>query len=167
MGIWQSVWNLALQAPATIFSKCGTHCSSQNFLFLLTSTSSDWGCLVDFLQDSLPQLFRDMKLQAEIHVWFMHDGSLPHFLLAVLEFFNSLLYGILDRIRWTNGMTWLFPRFKFLTFYLWGPPKSAVYATEVSATARTEWIWNDLCNSWNCTASQTVTSKTCSIVVWS
>ena len=152
----------------TFISKCmGMHCSIQNFWFLLTSTNSDCGCLVDFLQNSLLQLFRDIKLWAGIHAWFVHDGSVPHFLLAVLKFLNSVFYGILDRMRWTNSMTWLFPWFKFLTFYLWGPPKSAVYATEVSATAHTEWVWNDWYDTWNCTVSQTVTSKTCSIMFWS
>jgi len=105
VGIWQSAWNLAFQAPVAIFSKCmGRHCSSQHFWFLHTSTKSDWGYLVYFLQNGLPQLFWDIKLQTGIHVWFMHDGSLPHFLLAVLEFLNNVSYRILA--EWGGPTPW-------------------------------------------------------------
>ena len=108
------------------------HCSSQNFSILLTSTNFDWGCLADFLKNSLPELFQYVKLQTGIHVWFMHDGTLPHFLHAVLDFLNSVFMEYL--IGWGGpiALPGCSPDLNSLRFYLWGPPKPAVYATEVS-----------------------------------
>ena len=33
----------------------------------------------DFLPNFLPELLQDVVLQPRIHLWFMHDGSAPHF----------------------------------------------------------------------------------------
>jgi len=42
----------------------------------------------DFLRDVLLELLGDGDLQTRIHLWFMHDGVHPHFVLSVWEFLN-------------------------------------------------------------------------------
>jgi hypothetical protein len=44
----------------------------------------------DFLQNVLPELLQDVDVQSGIHLWFMHDGAPPHFLLAVQQLLNSM-----------------------------------------------------------------------------
>jgi hypothetical protein len=43
-----------------------------------------------FLQNILPELLQDVDVQTRIHLWFMHYGTPPHFLLAVQEFLNNV-----------------------------------------------------------------------------
>ena len=44
-----------------------------------------------FPRNFLPELLKDVELQTRIHLWFVHDGAPPHFLLAVREFLNNVL----------------------------------------------------------------------------
>ena len=42
----------------------------------------------DFQRDVLPELLGDVDLQTRIHLWFMHDGIHPQFVLAIGKFLN-------------------------------------------------------------------------------
>jgi len=44
----------------------------------------------EWLKNVLPEPLQDVVLQTRIHSWFMHDGVLPHFLLAVWEFLDNV-----------------------------------------------------------------------------
>lgn len=90
----QQQFSLSVWAGIAAFKICGSYILPPNLT----------GYLVYFLQNGLPQLFQDIKLQTGIHVWFMHDGFLPHFLLAVLEFLNSVFYRILA--EWGGPTPW-------------------------------------------------------------
>ena len=48
---------------------------------------------LDFLRNVMPVLLQDVRLQARIHLWLMHDAVPPHFLLAVREILSYLLPG--------------------------------------------------------------------------
>ena len=85
----------------------------------------------DSLRNVLLELLGDMDLQTRIHLWFMHDGVHPHFVLAVWESLNMFSK---QWIGWGGPTAWpdrpldLNP----LDFYLWGNLKSSVCHTEVS-----------------------------------
>jgi hypothetical protein len=44
-----------------------------------------------FLRNILPDLLKGVDLQGEIHLWPIHDGAPPYFLLAVGRFLNKIL----------------------------------------------------------------------------
>lgn len=66
------------------------HCKRQTSGTLLSSTVSHSGCLPRFPLKSIPELLQDVDMQARIHLWLMHYGTQPHFLLAVWEFLNRV-----------------------------------------------------------------------------
>jgi hypothetical protein len=43
----------------------------------------------DFLRNVLPELLQCVHLQNRIHLWIMHDGVPPYFLLALREYLNN------------------------------------------------------------------------------
>jgi hypothetical protein len=74
---------------AHLQSRCG-HCKRQTSGSLLSSTVSHSGCLSRFPLKSVPELLQDVDVQARIHLWLIHYGAPPHFLLAVREFLNRV-----------------------------------------------------------------------------
>jgi len=70
-------------------SQC-RHCKRQTSGTLLSSTVSHSGCLPRFPLKSVPELLQDVDMQARIHLWLIHYGAPPHFLLAVPEFLNRV-----------------------------------------------------------------------------
>lgn len=44
----------------------------------------------DCLRNFAPDLLQDVKLQTRTHLWFVHDGAAPHFLLAVRKFLSKV-----------------------------------------------------------------------------
>jgi hypothetical protein len=86
----------------------------------------------NFLQNVLPELLQDVVLQTRIHLWFMHDGAPPHFLLAVRQFLNNVFPE--QWIEQGGPTAWpgSSPDLSPLHFHLWGHLKSTVCATKVS-----------------------------------
>ena len=81
-----------------------------------------------------------MALQTGIYLWLMHDGALPHFLLAVWEFLKNV---ILEQLVGRGGPTYrpaIFPYLNSFDLYLWGHTGSTVYVTEFSDVKNTEGI---------------------------
>jgi hypothetical protein len=71
----------------------------------------------DFLLHVLPELLQDLDLQTSIHMWFMHDGAPPHFILSVRKFWNKNISSAMDRTRCTNSMACWFRYLNSLHFY--------------------------------------------------
>jgi hypothetical protein len=49
------------------------------------------GAFRDFLRKVFPELLQEVDMQTRIQLGFVHDGSVPHFQLAVREFLNKVL----------------------------------------------------------------------------
>jgi hypothetical protein len=56
----------------------------------------------DFLRNIILELSQDEDLHARIHLWLMHDGASPHFLLALREFLRNVF---LEQRRGRGGPT--------------------------------------------------------------
>ena len=84
---------------------------------------------LNFLQNDLPILLRDIPLETRRNMWFQHDGCPAHFTARVCEFLNETYPG-----RWI-GRGSLFPwpprspDLSCLDFYYWARIKDLVYIT--------------------------------------
>jgi hypothetical protein len=89
-------------------------------------------CLPWFPWKSVPDRLHDVDMQARIHLWLMHYGAPPHFLLAVGEFLNRVFPE--QWIVWRGPTAWpaCSPDLNPLHFHLWRPLKSTVCGTAVS-----------------------------------
>jgi hypothetical protein len=66
------------------------HCRRQASGTLLSSTMSDWGCILQFSTKLLSSAVARCGFVDMIHSRFLHDCAPPHFLLEVQEFWNSM-----------------------------------------------------------------------------
>jgi hypothetical protein len=108
----------------------------------------------DFLRKALPELLQDMGPQTGIRLWFVHDGHLPYFLIAVREFLNSKLPERWIRKRLNNSVASLFTWLQSLTFL--SQETSQVHCLRYSsqwsprlATTNTERILYASYDTWN------------------
>ena len=86
--------------------------------------------------------------------------------LAILE---SPVSGTMDSTRWTNSMAR--PSSDLNPFYFLSLVTSAVYCLcyksqrhPALATANTEWISDNSCDTWNFPSSQAITVQTCNVL---
>jgi len=83
-------------------------------------------------QDILPDVLDDVLLQLRVGMWFMHDGSPPHFSRIARQYLNDHFPGKwIGRnrpVEWSPRSLDLSP----IDFYLWGHVKSEVYSTPVT-----------------------------------
>jgi hypothetical protein len=79
----------------------------------------------------LPELLQDVYLQTRIHLWFMHDGALSHFLLAVRELLKVFLW---QWIEWDGPTAWPVhsPDLNPFDFYLCWHMKPTICAIDIS-----------------------------------
>ena len=71
----------------------------------------------DFIRNILPELLlllQDVHLLTSIHLWFMHDGAPPHFLLAIRKLLEQWI-GQGGQIAWPAH----FPDLNPLDCYAW------------------------------------------------
>jgi hypothetical protein len=99
----------------------------------------------------------------------MHDGPPPYVCLAVWEFLNNVF---LEQWIGQGDPTVCpthSPDLNPLDFYLWGHLKSCLcYRSQWClglATMNTEWIWDDLHNTWNFPLSLAITVQMCDVKV--
>jgi len=85
----------------------------------------------DFLWDMLTELLQDMYLQTRIHLWFMHDDALSHFLLAGGELLKVFLW---QWMEWDGPTAWPVhpPYLNSFDYYLWWHLKPTICATDIS-----------------------------------
>jgi len=112
-------WDLASQAPVTVFSTCvSRHCRQHTSGTLLSSIWSDCGCLPD--KTCLWNYYK-MWFQIRIHLWFMHEGAVPYF-LPFCVFLNIFQW-------WASvGRPTGWP----LVLNVWENTETTVYGAEVS-----------------------------------
>jgi hypothetical protein len=80
-----------------------------------------------FLRNVLPELLQDVDMQPGIHLWFMHDGAAPHFLLVFRQFLNSVFLA-----QWiARGRPAAWP-VRSPDLNHWGHQKPTVFAVELS-----------------------------------
>lgn len=88
---------------------------------------------LNFLQNSLPELFEDIPLNVRRDMWFMHDGAPPHFTISVRNFLHRQFpdrwigRGRDAPVNWPARSPDITP----MDFYLWSFMKKEVYATPV------------------------------------
>ena len=69
------------------------HCKSQACGTLLSSTTCNWGCFPWFPITHTSVAIARCGFATRIHLWFMHDGAAPHFLLT----YRELLYSVFQK----------------------------------------------------------------------
>ena len=116
-------WNLALQAPEIIFSKCmAKKCSRQTSGIILPSTTQEWGCL--------PRFPAKRPFQSCCNMWTCRLGLILYHAWLRSTTFSSCISGILeqlfrttDRTRWTDSMACSFSLLKTPRFLSLGTSK--------------------------------------------
>ena len=112
----------------------------------------------DFLRNVLTELLQDGSLQTEIHLWFVHYGARPNFLLAFRKFFKNVFLKQWPRragpTAWPARSTVL----NTLDFYTLGYLKSNFLTKEFNylqdlQTTNRESIWEVPYDTWNFPAS--------------
>jgi len=98
---------------------------------LLTGGGGGGALYRDFFRNVFPKLLQDMDLQSRLHLWFMHDGAPPHFLLAFREFLNNGC----DEVDQHHGQ--LFPLISIPYIFIFGDICHLSFVVEQSVTART------------------------------
>lgn len=87
---------------------------------------------LQFLENTLSEVFDDWPLALRTNMWFMHDGAPPHIFLPVRNYLNETFpnrwIGRHGPINWPARSPDLNP----LDFFLWGYMKSEVYKTPVN-----------------------------------
>jgi hypothetical protein len=76
--IYRKCSNIHFEVPGR---RVGPHCLS------LPQTGAIYH---DFLPNFLLELLQDVDLQPTIHLWLMHDGYVPHFVLTVRECMSNV-----------------------------------------------------------------------------
>jgi hypothetical protein len=91
----------------------------------------------DFLRNVLPEPLQYVHLQNRIHLWIVHDGDPPYFLVALMEFMNNLFpkrrTGHSGPTAWPVPSTDLSPLF----FYISGNISNLQFMPKLSVTSRT------------------------------
>jgi len=125
----------------------------------------------DFLRNVLPELLQYMHMQNRIHLWIMHDGAPPYFLVALREFLNNLFP---ERIGHSGLTAWptLTPDLSHIYFYLWYNIWTLPFMPKQSVSSRTsdkqaQSTGDDSYDTWNFPASQAITVQKCNILRWS
>ncbi|KAJ8941821.1 hypothetical protein NQ318_006798 [Aromia moschata] len=106
----------------------------------------DGNSYLDFLQNTLPDLFDDLPLNLRNQMYFMHDGAPPHFARIVRQYLNEQFPG-----RWIGRgnnapISWP-PRSPDLNpydFFIWDDLKQKVYSVSIE---NEEQLWNIIQNA--------------------
>ncbi|KAJ8950084.1 hypothetical protein NQ318_017809 [Aromia moschata] len=106
----------------------------------------DGNSYLDFLQNTLPDLFEDVPLNLRNQMYFIHDDAPPHFARIVREYLNEQFPG-----RWIGRgndapISWP-PRSPCLNpcdFSIWGDLKQKVYSVSFE---NEEQLWNRIQNA--------------------
>jgi hypothetical protein len=139
-------------------------------LYLLSFTTSNWGCLAIFPTKRPSTAVARCGL-ADRFIYGSCMILLSH--ISFSQFGNSeqLVSGSSDRTRLNNSVAWSFPRFKFLTFSSLGT--SEVYWLchrshwlSILATTNTEWMSSDSCDTLNVSLRQAISVQTCNVLRW-
>lgn len=135
-GVWVTTsWTLKKIPKASTLS-FGLGCCM--FEQRLPDSLENFMCRINHLRSILYLSLQEIYQQTKIHLWFMHDGSQPHSVLAVRRFLNDSfpehLVGTCGQRAWPA-----FSRVLSLERRL----KSAVYGTEVNTVQHfQQWIQN-------------------------
>ncbi|KAJ8982674.1 hypothetical protein NQ317_017664 [Molorchus minor] len=107
---------------------------------LLNRLDADGNSCLDFLQNTLPDLFDDLPLNLRNQMYFMHDGAPPHFARIVREYLNEQFPGNDAPISWPPRSPDLNP----CHFFIWGDLKQKVYSVSIE---NEEQLWNRIQNA--------------------
>jgi hypothetical protein len=81
----------------------------------------------NFLLNNLPVPLEHVPLHQWQHMWFMHDGAPPHFVLIIRQHLNQTFreqwVGLGEKGTWPAWSPYLFP----LDFWVWGYVKTSVH----------------------------------------
>jgi len=103
-----------------------------------------------------------------IHLWSIHDGAPPRFVLAVPQFLNSVfLAQLVGPGGQQRGLRLPMIR-TFISEDIW----CLLFVLQQSASSRklsneAEWTWDDSFDTWNFPANQAITFQTPSVLRWS
>jgi hypothetical protein len=130
------------------------------------------GCRADHLKFILYSLLQGADLQARIHLWFMHDGAPPHFLLPVWDFLNKEFPR--QWIGWDGSTAWpaRLPDTDPFDIYVWGHLKFPVKAIEVievqdlQQRIQKKYEIINLHHTWKFQVNRAVTVQTCSVLLY-
>lgn len=101
---------------------------------------------LNFLQNTMVDLFDDIPVDQRQQMWFQHDGAPPHYSIAVREHLHEAF-----PLRWIGRggpVSWpaRSPDLNPLDFFLWGYLKSLVYAIPVNSLEQLQQRINQGCH---------------------